>query len=410
VFKCIECGQTYTLEIHVFNPDTEAFGRGYAGSDIYSFSYTPSCGDCTGDDCPETTVSADQLMCGLYNVIKGINVDPNWDLRLNRFPIEPNHKYPFDVAQLYDGGTTTFEYCLTESDGECLDCVNLVDVGGFESTTGSLDVTFSPATWVTEDEVKVSKRVHLERVAKAITTSLDGHGTAIYLPPTGNCCSHKLEVNTCFTDFVLVDGDDATIAPCASSNPFSSITLYNECQDCDNANTTTDFTAGLRFFSRAVQGQCDCIPVNHALVEYFVDLEIYPRAGFAEGGAKVLLRQEPTIAEGQGFVWQSREIEALRRYSSEDFLYGNATGRYGTPALNDRLSHITTNCRDGYCIITQKVAPESKHTIAGERYFPPAQITFLIPTADTATQTSFLETYNAYFSGGACGLGTLACS
>lgn len=413
MFSCIECGQTYTLEVHVFNPDSEAFGLGYAGSDIYSFSYTVPCGDCTSGDCPETTVSADQLMCGLYNTIKGINVDPNWDIRLNRWPIEPNYKYPFDVAQLYNANgvlATTYEFCLNETDGECVDCVNFTDIGGFSTTLGDLDVTFSPVTYVTENEVKVSKRAHLERVANLITTSLDGHGTATYLPPTGNCCSHKLEINTCYTDFVLNDGDGAPISTCGTSNPFSAITVYNECQDCDNANTTTTYTAGLRFYSKAVQGKCDCIPGNQALAEYFSELEVYPKLGFAEGGAKVIVKQNATIAEGQGFAWQGREIEALRRYSSEDFVYGNSTGRYGVPALNDRLSHITTNCRDSYCIITQKVAPEMKHSIAGERWFPPAQVTFLIPTGDTVTRDSFLATYNAYFSGGACGLGTLSCA
>lgn len=412
-FGCIECGQTYTIEIHVTNPETNAFGIGPNGSEIYSFSYTPSCGDCNSDDCPETTVSADQVMCGLYNVIKGIHVDPNWDIRLNGFPIDPKHTYPFEVAKLYndDGSTaTTFEYCLTESDGACIDCVNLTDVGGFTAT--GLAETFSPATWVTESATKVSKRAHIARAVSLITAALDGNGSAVYIPPTGNCCdNHKIEVNTCLTNFTLKDGDNVTITPCSTSNPFSAITNYNECQDCDNENTTTTYTAGLRFYGLAHQAACDCLPGNQTIVEYFSEIQVFPKFGFADGGSKTAVRQTQTIAEGQGYYWQTRELQSLRPYTGQAFHWANWGGKYGSPNATDALSQVTTNCRDSYCVLTQRVAPLSHHNIAGERYFPKATIYFLIPQNDTTTRTSFLATYNAYFAAsGDCALSSLACS
>jgi hypothetical protein len=416
-FGCIECGQTYTIEVHVTTPETNAFGIGPNGSEIYSFSYTPSCGDCSTGDCPETTVSADQVMCGLYNVIKGIHVDPNWDIRLNGFPFDPTHEYPFEVAKLYnaDGSAhTTFEYCLTETDGECIDCVNLSDVGGAASATGSISETFSPATWVTENEVKVSKRAHIERAVSLITAALDGNGSAVYIPPTGACCTnHKIEVNTCLTDFLLKDGDNTNIAVCGSSNPFSAITNYNECQDCDNDNTTTTYTAGLRFYGLAAQGACDCLPGNQTLVEYFSEIRVFPKFGFADGGSKTVERQTQTLAEGQGYYWQTRELQSLRPYTGQDFHWANWGGKYGSPNPTDALSNITTNCRDSYCVIAQRVAPyaASAHSIAGERYFPKATAYFLIPQNDSTTRTSFLATYNAYFAAsGDCALASLSCS
>lgn len=415
-FGCIECGQTYTFEVHVTTPETYAFGVGPNMSEIYSFSYTPSCGDCTTEDCPDTTVSADQVMCGFYNIIKNIHVDPNWDIKLNGFPVQADHKYPFEVAKLYndDGSTsTTFEFCLTETDGACIDCVNLSDVGGAQSTLGAFDETFTN-TWVTENEVKVSKRIHIERVITLIDAALDGNGNAVYIAPTGNCCdNHKIEVNTCLTDFVLEDGDGAAITPCGDSNPFSTITNYNECQDCDNANTTTTYTAGLRFYGKSTQGACDCIPGNQAINEYFSEIRVFPKSGWADGGAKTVERQTQTLAEGQGFVWQARELAAIRRYTGEDFVYGLSVGRYGTPAENDVLSHVTTDCHDSYCVIAQRVAPyaASAHNIAGERFFPKATVFFLIPQNDTTTRTSFLTTYNAYFAAaGECALSSLSCA
>jgi hypothetical protein len=410
---CIECGQTYTIELHVYNPDTEAFGRGWQGSDIYSFSYTPPCGDCTTGDCPDVTVTPEQLRCGLYNVIKGINVDPNWSSRLNNFPLAPNFNYPFDVVQLYDesDGLTFKEFCLTESDGTCIDCVNLPDVGGFSSSAGELDVTFSPTTWVTENATKVSKSAHLKRVASEITRLLDGNGQAVYVPATGNCCTnHKLYVSSCLTDFVLLDGDDSAISSCQNVNPFTDVTIYNECQDCDATNTTNSYTAGLRFFAQAFRGECDCIPGNLAIPEYYSEIEAYAKGGFPQGAAYTKIVQHATIAEGQGFQWQSREFESLRRHSHEDFVYEVYAGKHGQPVANDRYNHVTTNCNDSYCVIHHKVASEAKHSIAGERWFPPIQVTFLIPTADTTTRDSFLETYNAYFSGGACGQASISCA
>lgn len=411
-FGCVECGQTYTLGVQVYDPITEAFGmsgRGY----MYTFSYTPPCSSCDGGDCPDTTISADQVMCGLYNKIKGIHNDPNWDIKLNNFPIPSDHTYRFDVSQLYnDNGAThtTFEYCLTASDGVCEDCNNFVDIGGY-SLDGDVNVVFSPATYITESAVKVSRRGLIESAVEQLNVALGGNGQARFLPAVGNCCSnHKIEVNTCLTNFELHDGDGVEIVPCSTSNPFSAVAIANECQDCDNADTTRTFTAGLRFYSKPVEGECDCVAGSLVIPHYFHELAVYPKLGFElNGGVYVQVRQTATLPEGQGFTWAAKELEFLENSETEPFTWGNYGGKYGLSVKkNDLLAQGTVNCERAYCTIQSLIQQKTDHTVTGDTRHFPQTIVALIPTDDTVAKASFLTAINTYLTGD-CGVATVTC-
>lgn len=421
LFGCgIECGTTYTIEVQVWDQETLSLGEHPGIGYLYSFSYTYPCGGCATGDCEEVP-NADEVMCGLYNTIKGINPDPNWKIKLNNFPLVGGHNYKFDVAMLYNTqagdvvGNTTYEYCFAEGDGTCANCSNITPaVGGVNWTAlGEAGPTiFSPINYVEDGSAEAhTTRGQLERVANLITVALDGSGTATFRPAIGNCCTgHKLEINTCVVGFELLDHEGVAITPCDTSNAFSAQTIYSQCQNCDSANTAITPTVGLRFFLKPLLQECQCIPGNKVNQEYVGEFEVFPKFGFKpNGGVFVLRKQEATIAEGQGFQWQAREIEGLRQDLGEQFVEENFGGKYGFPEENDLLSHVTTDCKRAYCVINLVGGDRSRHNIAGLSHTAWSTTNFLIPSGDTTTITQLTTALNSYHAGQPCGLAAITC-
>lgn len=410
--RCIKCGETYTIQVRAFRPDLDPYASSPGIGNVYDFSYTVPCGGCDDGDCPDE-VNADLLMCGLANVIDGINVDPNWDIRLNSMPFEvKKHDWPFTMAQLYNTGNTTYQYCLSETDGACIDCNNLPDIGGISSSSGSFDVTFT-GTYVEESAVKVSKRAHWERAVSLMNVALAGKGKAVFLPAVGNCCTnHKLEINSCLTDIVIVDGDGTPIAPCGGtpSSPYAAVTNYSECQNCDGTNESWTPTIGWRFYAKPLLQRCGCVADNYTLAEYFSEIEVFPKYGFVEGGVVVIKRQESTLPTGQGFQWQAVELYHLEEYGGETFVEDNYNGKHGEPEMNDRLKHVTTRCKESYCAITQKLTQKRRQDISGRSHSPSVTAHFLIPTGDATTIAGMLAFLNAYYAGEECGVAEVSCS
>lgn len=410
----VVCGQTYTIEVEAHDPITEAFGGRDLGY-IYSFSYTHKCGDCSTGDCVDPTPNADEVMCGLYNKIKGIHNDPNWDILLNDLPLPVDHEYRFDVAKLFDGDSadfaddTTFEFCLTQTDGDCVSCDRFTDIGGYSLGEGT--VLFSPATYINDGETFYSTRGHIESVVSQLEAALGGNGSVVFLPAVGNCCTtHKLEINTCLLDFALFDGEGVEIEPCNASNPFSAWTVYSECQDCNSANGTITPVAGLRFYSKPFEGECQCLAGNKAHAEYYSEVIPYFRRGWKDGCIRKLVRQHGTIPEGQGFFWQAKEIQNLRYAFNAPFVVNNWGGKYGFPEDNDLLNQVTVDCKDSYCVISGTIQSKTRHDVTGETSSVPQTLYILIPTSFTTAQTSILLALNNYFTGGDCGLATISCA
>lgn len=413
--NCFECNKTYTIRVDVSDPVTEAFGRRDTGAYTYHFSYTPPCSDCTTGDCLEAAVNADEVMCGLYNKIKGITHDPNWDITLNSLPLPENHEYRFDVAMLYDGAApayadnTTLEYCLTAADATCENCSQYTAIGGY-SLDGDPDVVFSPATFSGTDPDEYSTKAQIESAVAQLNEALGGNGTAIFLPAVGNCCTNnKIEINTCLTAFELHGPGGAAdlITPCQESNPFSTDTTYAQCQDCNSANSTFSPVAGLRFFSKPVSGECDCIAGNQALVEYFSELDVAVTDGFVLSNVRVATMQDATLPENQGFQWQSKEIGTKQLAFHEPFVTGNWTGKFGYPEPNDLLNRVTVDCTERYCVLGAVVARKTRHDNTGETSYVKQTIHLLIPDDHTTAKTSILTAWNAYFGAVA---GTITCA
>lgn len=420
--NCLECNKTYTIRVEVYDPFTETFGKAGEGHK-YAFSYTLPCGDCTTGDCVQPTPNSDEVMCGLYNKIKGIHPDPSWSILYNGLPLPGDHEYRFDVAMLYDDGSaeapasTTFEYCLTATDGDCTDCTNYTDIGGYNLTGGEeTDVVFSPATFseVDEETLYSSKKQIISAVAQLNTVLSEQGGSAVFLPAVGNCCdNNKIEINTCLVDFVLNDGAGVPIVPCDDSNPFDEQTIYSECQDCDSSNTTRSYTNGLRFFSKPVEHVCDCIPGNIVLAEYFSEVEVYfdeSSKSWPSTGVRTVRRQLGSLPKNQGFQWNATELANMHEGFRQPFIVDNNVGKYGLPSANDYRSRLTTKCLDSYCSLEGVFAGKTKHTEMGETAFTAQSVALLLKTGNTTAITSVLTAWNNYFAGGDCGLATITCA
>lgn len=396
--RCVKCGETYTLQIRAFAPNLDPYASSPGIGNVYDFSFTMPCGGCDDGDCPPE-VNADILMCGLANIVDGKNPDPGWDIRLNSMPFEvQKHKYPFTLSQLYNTGNTWYKYCLSDSDGTCVNCVNMPDIGGISSETGGFDVTFT-GTYVTENATKVSKRAHWERAVGLMNAALAGKGKAVFLPAVGFCCdNHVLDINSCLTDLVIKDGDGNPISPCDGwpKSPYSNVTIYGECQNCDSSNETWTPTIGWRVYSKPMEGRCGCVADNFALAEYYSEVEVFPKFGF-DGVWKNEI-QVATMTLGQGFQWQGVELYHLEEYAGENFVEDNYNGKHGEPEMNDRLKHATFQCRESYGIITMQFTVPIRRDVSGRTHNPQITLNLGVPTADTVTRDSMIQFFNAYYA------------
>ena len=356
--NCVECGVTYTFEVVWHNNETRSFAkenRGYR----YTFSYTVPCQECDG--CP-TSVNADELMCGLYNAIN-LGENGDWNIEINGELQAGAIDFPFYVSKLYDGADpstdiTTYEWSFSPNagiDDTCMDCINYQPIGGISSAgTAAIDTTFDPVLYVDDGGTIYSRSEHLELIAEEITQALGGRGDARVVKCVGRCCDWKLEVNTCVTDFVLLDDQDVAIAPTNTSNPFSSgFDVNQECIDCDNPQGSTTFARGLRFRAKSQFIDCDCVAGNYAKGEYSADIEVFPKFGFAPNDYRIIRDQEPTEPKGQGITWQKHEYTTIRRGMGQELLTrGHRSGEHNTPGPDEAVAHVATKCDQKYCVLS----------------------------------------------------------
>lgn len=352
---CIRRGAPYTVEIVLKNNETESYNRKEQG-DRWSFTFTPSWDNC--EDCSEV-VSADELMCGIYNKINKLDAPGDWDVRLNGELVSSEIDIPFGVSKLFDAnqgvGDTTFEFVFSPDqtdDSTCENCINYPDLGGFTANGGAIDVDFSiPVTDVGGNFY--TKKGLFERAAREIKEALGGHGDAIVRECTGPCCDLILEVNTCYTDFALEDSEGAPIAPTNASNPFTAITVYQECEDCDHPAATKMHKAGLRFYGKPPYVEPNSLKTNNVPETTVTRVEVYPVNGFNQYGSfATTYRQhaaEPRNTGKELAVTERQLLETNRDELVEHHLRG---GSLMAPVGDDIINHLLVNEDLPYCVVS----------------------------------------------------------
>lgn len=402
--ECITRGKGYGIEVTVKNNESDSFGRKNQGW-RYHFSYTPGWNAC--DDCDES-VPADEVMCGLYNVINKLDAPGEWNIRLNGEVLPADHEFPFYVDKLYNANST-YEYNLapdTTDDTTCENCLNYQAIGGVRSVAGDFDVTFSPVYHVTVGANEYSRAAAMEAIANQITVALAGNGSASVVPCTGKCCEIKLEINSCLTDIQLFDDADTTITPTQVTNPFSAVSVYQECEDCDNPAATKTYAAGLRFRAKGkLRTEKNLIPTNNVPESFVSDIEVYPTESWASatGGTRVERKQSPVEPKGQGIKWQLREKRWLLEGDGERLVHHHKGGKHQEPVERDILRRLTIDDEKSYCVlgIKNRYTGHSDET-EGIVHTPSYNLNILVydPTGSNTLATSLQSALSGYFTEG----------
>lgn len=409
-FKCVHCDENFGINITVEDDSTQnqyPFNR----PATYNFSVNTGCCEC--DTC-EDGIDCDLLACKFIDQIN--NTVGSTDARKSSVftklaKKKPN--YPFYAVRLYGGfDGATKEYCLDPVVGACNDCLNIDAITGVSFThpvDGATTVNFTSV--VNPADNTLSLQAQLPRIVALINDALDGFGSATWtrsLDGSGRpCCSYQLQVNSCITDVELLDDAGDPIATCATSDPFTAITLENKCKECDDpTDPTYQPTCGIRIIAKPVEIDCDCELAPGTPRGYLGrSLNVEPVSGFACGSTYVLETQAEVLPENLGYEWQTREASNDNGGSGRGHNpWGyDPHGRWGAPLKNSRGYSHKAVCTETYCsYILEHYLAKADIGVHGNLHGSRGRTVILIPSGDTTTRTEFEAILNPYLTSSNC--------
>lgn len=396
-FKCVHCNESFGIEVKVEDDITQN-QYPYNRPASYPYSVTTDCCEC--DSC-EDGIDANKLACALVDQINnnvGVTDARNQSVFTKLAQRAP--ELPFYAVRLFGGhARATLDYCFNPITNTCDNCIEVEGIKGLSFThpvNGVTTYTFTDS--VSPDNADRTLIGQLAGIIEQINEQLDGFGSAILtssLDGSGRaCCPYKIQVNTCATDFQLVDDEDANMTPCATSDPFTAIPLVNNCKDCA-APTADNYTpvAGIRFVAKPVTIDCNCDTAPDTPRGSLTrKLSINLTSGFACGSTYVKEVQAQTVPENLGYEWQTREANAANGGSGRNFNpWGqDPHGRWGSPLDGSRGKSHKSVCKEMYCsYILEHTIPESDFATQGAQSRPRGRSVVLIPSGDTVTRTEF---------------------
>lgn len=408
----VNCDEDFTLNIAVSNNDTQ---NTYPYNKPAVYTYTVKAGTCACSSC-DNGIDGHALACALRDAI---NAERSSLTKLSTFlPSKLSNKSKgFSASILYGGdnpdtatNATTYQYCINPVvDDTCgISCIN-GDVS-ITSISFTLPGDESPTTFEISSTVIDGGEgddggilSELENIVTQINEALDGNGSAVIVRGVGSCCPYKLEVNTCFNDFVMAD-ENADLTPCETFNPFDTddfpITLEHSCKNCDSAPTRT-FKRGIRIFGEAIDFSCDsCTPDLNPVWMKVPEISVFPVSGFGCSQSYVRNTQVAVLPENLGYDWVVRDYMTDNGGAGrgQDNYEWRGYGAAGYPLSRGRSGGLkNVKCAHTYC--SYAISHSLPHTDPGVKGYNHATrglTVVLIPSVDTTTRTEFEAILNPY--------------
>lgn len=409
LYKCTHCNEDFSWKITVEDDITQnqlPFNR----PDEYPFHVNSGC--CVCDSCVDN-IDATALTCLMVDRMnenvgaQGVGKRSVFTQQRRRAP-----QKPFTVVRLYGDSNpniyNSLDFCINPIAGTCNDCIQMDAIRGLRFThpiNGLTTVEFSPATY--EAAAGTSLQAHLPRIIAETNAALDGYGSAVVVTSLSGdgrpCCAYHIQVNSCDPSFQFLDENNAPIPTCGASNPFTDVTVANDCKDCDgNDIGTTGWTpnAGWRVIGNPIDIQCLAdFPDGTPRGILYRDINIVPGTDFACGSYVVRTVQELQIARNLGYEWKWREYTTANGgMGKEHNAWGyDPHGAFGLPLAGSRAYATEAVCKETYCVYAfEHSIPSTDIGIHGNQVAARGRTIFLVPSGDTTTANEFEGFWNTY--------------
>lgn len=411
LFNCAETDEEYTINISVKD---EASINSYPYNKMPTYSYTVKVSDFACASCTNG-LDTHALACAFRDAI---NEKRNASFK-KRSTFAPSRTRAqakgFTAHILYGADTpdsstnaTTKVFCISPVTDSCTkDCIR-TDTEILKASFGGDDYTLEYSV----DPLDNTKTYlsQLQGIVDQITVLLDGKGSAVVTKGFGNCCSRRLEVNSCYNDFALLTAADAPIVPCEEYNPFdpdfSPATANNDCKNCTSEATAPTFTSGIRIIGDAIDTTCSCNPNLNPEWMKHRELSIAAVKGFRPGSTYVREIVKPTPPKNLAYDWIVRDYmsDAGGKGRDHDAFEHRNYGAAGYPLGKGRSGAISKclGCAGTVCsYVIEHGLPHMDGSIYGKPANALGRTVVLIPSGDATTRSEFEALINAYIVTGA---------
>ena len=390
-FQAAECDQDYTIRIKVEDDRTQ---NEFPMNQFGTYTFTASHEECACETC-DTGVDCSEVLCRLMETINYDNTNnPALMSRFNRLPAKKKD-YPFYAVRLFGGATplvnTTKVYCLDVVSGACETCNQVSAI-----TEMTVDAVVIPiVNTLNPSDITTTLIGQLGLVVSQINTALGTDGSAVLVKGQGECCSIRLEINSC-KDFAITG-----LTPCEEYNPFVDQIEEDDCVECGTGTTTTSYTCGLRIISKTTEMACkDCnANISNPIGYEGRNIQIYPVGGFNCSKTYTNKVQSMVLPQNLGYQW------ALRDYYSDNGGKGRGHNPFNDSFGNNfmvasgRIGGVETNCKTSYCsYVIEHSLPWKDQGVHGNLTASKGRTVFLIPSTDATTRTEFETLFNGYMA------------
>lgn len=386
-FDCTKCNETYSVEVTVDDNQTQSFGPWNKSYQQFVGSIVTDCSSC--DEC-EVEHNCREVACKLADAL---NSDLDLKIGSRQYPDWKGKGLPrpYFATRLHASSKI---YCFspqTEAEG-CTSCTYVAAVKGavINGTTylftGNLNPTNSAQT-LTAQLDHISHQIN-----QAFKTEYGENAHAGSSFTTGsysNCCSIQLHINSCDTNFSLINAADAAITPQTSNNPFTTygtVTPVPGCVDCADLEVTpVVYPCGIRIIAERIAPKCGFY-IDKPLSFYGRKVTVGPIGDGWKGKPwRVVEVQAMELPAGFGSSIQWLEYQTEpdgrgRRYSRSN----KHSGTFNLPDAKSRVNAVTAKCDTNYCSYYLKSEIEKRY-LDGTPGFLTVHSNVHIPAADSVT-------------------------
>jgi hypothetical protein len=381
--KCLHC-DSLSLKITVDDNESKSFMPLRKAQD-HVINYTPNCKVC--DSC-DRTPTCDEYICGLIDKVN----DYASELTLAGDPYPGPQARTVDkrfrAVKLHSGTGQFLSYCITPTNGTCVDCDRIDDLTTF--TVNSVVKNFVGVT----DPADATKTLvsQLEEAALQIEEAFEDEygrhaGFVVLSRGLGDCCGIQLHISTCDPNFVI-----AGLTPCAGQiTPFPTFTTSSYCEDCAQTSTPTTPTCGMAIIADQFHIDCGCYPADVPNLPFTdVRIEVIDNGQVLADNFDTSTLQEGAIAANYGTQVQWREYNQQVSGEGFDFLEGNNySGHLGLPDKNSKINNIiTAKCETSYCTYWLKSIVSATTFVRPETRPMRTFGEINVPEGDTTTKTA----------------------